>query len=80
MTGANATVAVVEIGRGNIGAVAKMQRRVAERVRFATTPDQIAGADRIGAVGREPAPQIGHRALKGNTMLQGPEGRRRDAR
>lgn len=42
-----AVIAIVDIGCGNIGAVANMMRRVSDHVRVASTPEAVASADKI---------------------------------
>jgi glutamine amidotransferase len=40
-------IAIVDIGCGNIGAVANMLKKVADGVRIAAAPEDVAGADKI---------------------------------
>ena len=40
-------IAVIDIGCGNIGAVANMLRRVTDHVRIAAVPGDVAGADKL---------------------------------
>lgn len=42
-----ARIAIVDIGCGNIGAMANMMRKVADSVRIASTPEDLQAADKI---------------------------------